>query len=500
VCLGNFMLLLDVTIVNVALPAISADLGTSFASLQWVVDGYTLALAALVLGAGTVADVVGHRGSYLVGLVVFAASSLACSLAPNATVLVAARAVQGLGGAAMLATSFALLNSSFAGRDRGVAYGVWGAVSGGASAIGPIAGGVLTDAASWHWVFLVNVPISALAMALTAFAVVAPEPRGGLARLDGPGILAFSATTAALTAGLIAANEHGWHSPRAWLPLSAGPVLLLAFLAVEARASRPLLDLSLLRNRRFVGVMVGALLLTFAAFGMYPYVSLWLQSVVGLSAVQGGTATVPLSATAFVVALSTGRYLQHVRAGTVIGSGLLLVGAGALVNAALVHGGAGWSTLVPGFVVAGVGVGLATPTLGAAAAGAVPIERAGMASGALNTMRQLGLALGIAILGGVFATRVSAVLRERQVSSPDRLARELSGGQAGRVLAAASDPTRTALGASFRAAAVSGVQETFLVCGVGGIVAGIAVLVLHRPVRAEPGHAVPEPLDEASAA
>ena len=482
VCLGNFMLLLDATIVNVALPDISADLGTSFSSLQWVVDGYTLTLAALVLGAGAAADALGHRRTYLVGLALFAVSSLLCGLASSASVLVAARAVQGIGGAAMLATSFALLNSSYSGRERGVAYGVWGAVSGGASAIGPIAGGVLTDGASWHWVFFVNLPISALAVVLTVSTVPTSDARRGPARIDLPGVVTFSAATAALTAGLIGADEHGWGSTQAWLPLAAGPVLLLAFVVAETRARQPLLDLSLLRSRTFVGVMIGALLLTFAAFGVYPYVSLWLQSVVGLSAIQGGTATVPLSATAFAVALATGRYLPHLRPGTIIGSGLLLVGAGALVNAALVGHGAGWRTLVPGFVVAGIGVGLATPTLGAAAAGAVPPERAGMAAGAMNTMRQLGLTLGIAVLGGFFAGRATGVLADRGLAGADRLGRELSAGQAHHVLGAAPASVRPGLDGSFQAAAVSGVQGTFLVCGVAGLLAGLVVLALHRPV------------------
>jgi EmrB/QacA subfamily drug resistance transporter len=499
VCLGNFMLLLDVTIVNVALPDVAADLGTSFGALQWVVDGYTLALAALVLAVGSVADVFGHRRTYLVGLVVFAASSLVSALAPTAGTLVAARAVQGLGGAAMLATSFALLNASYEGRDRGVAYGVWGAVSGGAAAIGPLVGGLLTDAGSWRWVFLVNLPVSVGAIALTALAVRPGRGRGRLADLDVPGVVLFSAAAAALTAGLIAADEHGWSARGAWLPLAVTPVLLFAFVRVEVRSPRPLLDLSLLRRAPFVAVMAGAMLLTFAAFGTYPYISLWLQSVAGLSAVQAGSATVPLSATAFVVALGAGRHLHRVRPGTVIGVGLLLVGAGALVNAALVHGDAGWASMLPGFVVTGIGSGLATPTLGAAAAGSVPIERAGMAAGVLNTMRQLGLTFGIAVLGGVFASRVTGVLAGHGVADPAGVAREVSGGQTHQVLGTWPGPTRSALEAGIRAAAVDGVQATFLVCGLAGLAAGVLVLVLHRP-RPAASVVLADAVEETSAA
>ena len=499
VCLGNFMLLLDVTVVNVALPDVAADLHTGFGSLQWVVDGYTLVLAALVLAAGSVADVFGHRRSYLVGLGVFALSSLASALAPTAGALVAARAVQGVGGAAMLATSFALLNSSYEPRDRGIAYGVWGAVSGGASAVGPIVGGLLTDVGSWRWVFLVNLPVSLLAVVLTALTIPRGRGRGRLADLDLPGVVTFSAAAAALTAGLIAADQHGWSAPGSRWPLVAAPLLLLVFVVVERRSPRPLLDLSLLRRAPFVGVMAGAMLLTFAAFGTYPYLSLWLQSVAGLSAVQAGSATVPLSATAFVVALVTGRYLQRFSPGTVIGCGLLLVGAGGLVNAALVHGGAGWASMVPGFVVTGIGAGLATPTLGAAAAGSVPIERAGMAAGALNTMRQLGLTFGIAVLGGVFASRVTDVLSGRGVADPAGVGREVSGGQARQVLDTLPESARSALQAGVRAAAVDGVQATFAVCGVAGLVAGVLVLVLHRP-RPSASAAVADLAEEPSAA
>jgi EmrB/QacA subfamily drug resistance transporter len=483
VCLGNFMLLLDVTVVNVALPRVADDFDTSFGSLQWVVDGYTLALAALVLAAGSVADVLDHRRTYLLGLVVFAASSLASALSPGASALVAARAVQGVGGAAMLATSFALLNVSYEGRRRGVAYGVWGAVSGGASAIGPLVGGVLTDVGSWRWVFLVNLPISALALVVAALSL---RPTGGgrdVRTLDVPGVVAFSAATAALTTGLIAADEHGWSAPRAWVPLAAAPLLLLVFVVVEARVRRPLLDLALLRRPAFVGVMVGALSLTFAAFATYPYVSIWLQSVAGLSAVQAGSATVPLSATAFVVALGTARYVHRVGAVTLAGVGLLLVGAGGLVNAGLVHGSAGWATMVPGFVVTGLGAGMATPTLGAAAAGSVPLARAGMAAGVLNTMRQLGLALGVAILGGVFAGRVTEVLAGHGVADPAEVGRQVSAGQAGQVLGSAAGTEHAATGAVLQAAAVSGVQASFLVCGLAGVLAGALVLALHRPVR-----------------
>src|SRR3954447_17505809 len=238
VCLGTFMLLIDVTIVNVALPDMAKDLETSFGSLQWVVDAYALTLAALVLGTGSIADLVGHRRAYIAGLALFAASSLVCGLAGNDGVLVAARAVQGLGAAAMFATTFALLNSNYSGRDRGVAYGMWGAVAGASAAIGPIAGGLLTEGISWRWIFFVNLPVSVLAIALCAVGLQdAHAPMRG--RIDVVGIATFTAAAATLTYGLIHANEYGWAKPASWLWLVACPGLLVAFLLTETRAAPP---------------------------------------------------------------------------------------------------------------------------------------------------------------------------------------------------------------------------------------------------------------------
>lgn len=481
VCLGTFMLLLDVTIVNVALPSMASDMRTSFGSLQWVVDAYTVTLAALVLGTGSVADVVGHRRTYLAGLVVFALSSLACGAAPSPGALIAARTAQGLGAAAMLATTFALLNAGYTGRRRGVAYGIWGAVAGGASAIGLFVGGVLTDALSWRWVFFVNLPTTALAIAL-AVAVLGETPTQRR-RIDVLGVVTFGAASGTLTDGLIRANAHGWGAPGTWGLLVAAGLLLAAFVGVEARADHPMIDLHLTRNGAFVGVMVGALLLTFSAFGSYAYTSIWLQSVLGLSAVQAGLTAAPLSAVAFTVSSRVGRHLHTAHPGPIIGVGLLLVGAGGLTTATLLHGSAGWASLIPGAVVAGVGVGLATPTLGAAAAAAVPVERTGMAAGALNTMRQLGFTLGVAVLGAVFAGRATDVLAARGVPDASRVGRELGGGQAHEVLRTVPLGAHAALDRSLHAAAVSGVQETFLVCGIAGLVAGALVLTLVRPAR-----------------
>ena len=491
VCLGTFMLLIDVTIVNVALPDMAKDLKTSFSALQWVVDAYALTLAALVLGTGSIADLVGHRRSYVAGLALFAASSLVCGLSPNDSVLVAARAVQGLGAAAMFATSFALLNSNYSGRDRGVAYGLWGAVAGASAAIGPIAGGLLTEGISWRWIFFVNLPVSVLAIALCAFGLQdAHAPMRG--RVDVPGIVTFTAAAGTLTYGLIHANEHGWAQSATWAWLIASPVLLIVFLVLESRTQQPMLDLNLMRNPSFVGILIAATMLTLAAFSSFTYTSIWLQSVLGLSPIQAGLTGLPLSLSAFVVSAAIGRVLQAKAPGPIIGGGVLLVGIGGLVAAALVHGSASWPELVPGFVLVGIGVGIATPTFSNAAMSAVPVQRGGMAAGAVNTGRQLGFALGIAALGSVFETRAQSVLTDHHVAGASGVSRAVAGGQTPLLLQKVPAAVRGQLDDAVHAAAVSGVQWAFLVSGIVGVLAGLAVLRLVRLPAAGDAHA-PQP-------
>ena len=498
VCLGSFMLLVDVTIVNVALPDMARDLKTSFGSLQWVVDAYALALASLVLGMGSIADQFGHRRAYVVGLILFALSSLVCGVSPNAAALITARAIQGIGGALMFATTAALLNSNYSGRDRGTAYGLWGAVLSASAAVGPIVGGVLTELLSWRWIFFVNLPVSVVAVALCVLGLAdVHAPVKG--RIDFAGMAAFTATAGSLTYGLIRANEDGWSGVGTWGWLVATPFLLGVFLLVESRASRPMIDLSLLRNRFFGGVLFAGVMLSFAAFGSYTYVSIWLQSVLGMSPIEAGLTGLPVSISSFFVAAGIGKVLHRVKPGPVIGGGLLLIGLGGVVGGLLLHGSATWPELIPGFTLIGVGVGLMNPMLNSAAMGAVPPQRGGMAGGALNTGRQLGLALGIAALGSVFAARAAHVLQGRGVPGADAVSRAVAGGQAPILLQRVPAATRAAMSSDFHAAGVAGIQWTMLVSGLAGVAAALLVLVLLRPGRAARASAAEAPVEAAAA-
>ncbi|WP_405899407.1 MFS transporter [Streptomyces sp. NBC_00727] len=472
VCLGTFMLLLDVTIVIVALPDMARALDASLSDLQWVIDGYALALAALLLGIGAAADRLGRRRVHVVGVVLFAAASLACGLASSPGLLVAARGVQGVGAAAMFATTLPLLASVYAGKDRSVALGLWGAVAGGAAAIGPVVGGLLTEGPGWRWIFYVNLPVSVAAVWLTGRTV--PESHGARdRRTDWAGTAAFAVFAGAATYAVVRAGSVGWASGQTLATFGIAALALVCFVLVELRVAHPLLDLSLFRTSAFTGVMAGALAFNLAAFGVLPYTSIWLQTVLGLSPVQGGLAVLPLAATSFVVAALGGRLLHGAPPRLTIGVGLVLVGAGTLGQAVLGEGSS-WPVLIPGLLVAGIGTGLVSPAIAGAALAAVPPERAGMAGGAVNTFRQLGYAFGVAVLGTVLTARMGESLDDGQSHA---LA---GGGAAG--LRAAGVPEH-----ALRTAFASGLNTAAVVAGAVGIVAGVAVLLLVKGRKTVPG-------------
>ncbi|MFE4751264.1 MFS transporter [Streptomyces mirabilis] len=468
VCLGTFMLLLDVTIAVVALPDMARALHASLSDLQWVIDGYALALAALLLGVGAAADILGRRRVHVAGVVLFAVASLLCGFASGPGMLVAARGLQGVGAAAMFATTLPLLGSVYQGRQRSTALGVWGAVSGGAAAVGPVLGGLLTEGPGWRWIFFVNLPVSVASVWLTLRVV--PESRGprGM-RIDWAGTVAFACFAGATTYGVVRAGADGWTSGVVTGSFGTAALALVAFVLVERRVAHPLLDLSLLRKPAFVGVMAGALAFNGVAFGVIPYLSIWMQTVLGMSPVRGGLTLLPLTGATMVVAILAGKLLHGVPARLTIGGGLLLVGSGAFCQAVL-DAGTSWTVLVPGLVLVGIGTGFVSPAIAGAALAAVPPERAGMAGGAVNTVRQLGYALGVAVFGTVLTSRMQDTL------SHDA-AHTLAGGGAGALRGPLSEHT-------LRAAFASGLDSASLAAGVTGMVAGALVLVLVRTPRA----------------
>jgi EmrB/QacA subfamily drug resistance transporter len=489
VCLGTLMLMVDITIVIVALPSMAGDLHSSFSDLQWVIDAYALTLAALLLTAGSLADRLGRRRVYLAGLVLFAASSLGCAVAPDTAVLIASRAAQGLGGAAMLATTMALLSHSYSGRRRGVAFGVWAAVSGASAAAGPILGGLLTEYLDWRAIFLVNLPVCVLAVVLTRLGLgESRNPHPG--SLDIAGMLTFTLAAGSLTYALSRGADDGWASGPILGLFAVAAAALLAFLVVETRRRYPMLDLSLFRNRSFSALLAAGMLLSAGAFGYLTYTSLWLQSVLGDGPVRAGlVGSLGLSGAGLVVSVTVGHFLHGISPKLPVGLGLVVLAAGDLLESRLTATSPG-THLVPGLVVAGVGMGLSLPVLSSAVMAAVPRDRAGMASGALNTFRQLGLALGIAVFGAVFRTGLGGALPASLHGS----AAALAGGRTGAVLAAVPATDRAAAGTAVRHAFAVGLDNTLTVAAAVTFAAGLAVLLLvSRDRSAAPAPAAPEP-------
>src|ERR1700759_5126413 len=354
ICTGTFMLLVDLTIVNVALPDMARELHTTFSDLQWVIDLYALVLGALVLTVGAAADRLGRRRIYVAGLVLFALSSLTCGVAPNVAVLLAARGVQGLGAAAMFATTMALISSTFEGRERGIAFGAWSAVAGAASAVGPIIGGLLTANFGWRWIFLVNLPVSVFAVVLTLRVVTEsrdPHPRP----VDLPGMVTFTVAAAALTYGLI---RGAWSSGETIALFAVAVLAVLAFVLAERRSAAPMLDLGLFKNPVFLAMVLAGSLLSAAAWAAMTYQSLWFQSVLGLSAIQAGLVFLPCAAAVFLVAGQIGRFLHRTSPRRMAGSGLLVIAVGRLAQA-VPRQKTSWPLFIPGRVVGGIGAGLA---------------------------------------------------------------------------------------------------------------------------------------------
>jgi EmrB/QacA subfamily drug resistance transporter len=482
ICLGTFMLLVDVTIVTVALPSMASDLHTTLPNLEWVVDAYALALAALLLGVGSSADRIGRKRVYLVGLVVFTAASLACGVAPNAGALIAARAVQGLGAAGMFGTTIALLGMHYAGKDRGVAFAVWGATNAIAAAAGPVVGGLLTEYLSWRWIFFVNLPVCLIAVVMS-IRVLREAKSETKRRLDTVGILSFTVASGALTYALIEAHSDGWGAPLTLSMFAVAAVALVVFVLVELRVRFPVLDLALFRRPSFSGLMLSALILQGAAFAYLLFESLWMQSVLGYSPVKAGLYILPMCGAAFVTSVLSGR-LGPFSPRLSMGIGLALIAAGAGAQAIL-DAQSSANAVVAGLVVSGLGVGLVTPSLSAAALGSVPPERAGMAGGAVNTFRQLGYALGIAVFGVIFQARIQNVLNgNAAVADPHQTAVALSGGQAQAVIGHAPAGVRGTVEHLVRQAFASGLNAMLILAAA---LAAVAALVSFTMVRVSTG-------------
>jgi len=407
VAFGLFMIMLDNTIVTVALPTIRRDLNIGISELEWIVTAYTLTFAAFILTGGKLADLLGRRLMFNVGLAVFTISSFVCGSAGSIHVLLGARAVQGVGAAIMIPSTLSIVTATFPPRQRGTAIGIWAGTAGMALAIGPLLGGVLTQHLGWHWIFYVNVPVGILALVVSR--IVIPESRDTSHEqgLDLPGLLSSGLSLFALTYALIEGNSKGWSSPLIVSLFVGAALLMFAFVLLEMHQRLPMLELSLFRIGNFVGSVVVALLVSLAMFGVFFFMSLYIQNIIGYSPTRAGASFLPMTVLVILVAPFAGRFSDRIGSRWLMGAGMALVAISLyLFSRVGLH--TTYLELLPAMIIGGVGMPLAMSPTTAAAMATVPVDKAGVGAGVLNSFRQVGGSLGIALLGAIMASKSSS--------------------------------------------------------------------------------------------
>jgi EmrB/QacA subfamily drug resistance transporter len=400
------MIMLDITVVNVALPAIRKDLGVTQAELEWTVAAYALTFASLLLTGGKLGDLYGRRLIFAIGLVVFTISSLACGLSGSATELIGARAVQGVGAALMMPSTLSIISATFAVKERGTAIGIWAGVSAMALAIGPLLGGIITEHISWNWIFFVNVPIGVVAVLAAIFVVPESKDTSRQQRLDLPGLITSALALFSIVFALIEANRYGWTSTLILSLFALGAVSLAGFIFLEMHQRVPLLDLSLFKSGTFAGANLVAILVTLAMFGIFVFFPIYMQTYLGWSPVQAGAALLPWTVMIVIFAPIAGKLSDRVGSRWLMAGGMTTVAACCLLLSTTGLHSSFWN-LLPAFLLGGLGMSFVMTPMSAAAMGAAPVAKAGVASGVLNTFRQVGVALGIAIMGAIVTDRAA---------------------------------------------------------------------------------------------
>jgi len=406
-----FMIMLDNTVVNVALPTIQKDLGIDVAELEWVVTGYALSFAVLMLSGGKLADMFGRRRIFMIGLAVFTLASLFCGLAGSAELLIAARVLQGVGAACMMPATLSIITATFPPRERGAALGIWAGVSAVALAIGPLVGGLITEHIGWNWIFYINVPVGLVGLVAARVIIRESKDTSHEQRLDLPGLVTSGIALFALVYALIEANSRGWTSPLILGLFALAAVSGTAFVLLELHQRLPMFDMTLFRNPTFAGANTVALLVSLAMFGVFFFISLFMQNVLGYSAVRAGVAFLPMTVLIIVVAPIAGKSSDRLGSRWLMTGGMTLVGCSLLIFAQLQPDSA-YLFLLPGMVLGGLGMAITMTPMTAAALSSVPVDKAGVGSGMLNTFRQVGGALGIAVMGAILANGSNSALAD----------------------------------------------------------------------------------------
>jgi EmrB/QacA subfamily drug resistance transporter len=409
VALATFMTYLDNNIVNVAMPAIQKDLRLTISGLEWVVSSYILVFASLLLAGGRLADVFGRKKLFLIGLGIFTVASLAAGLAGNATALVISRSVQGLGAALVTPTTLAIISATFTNaRQRATAVGIWSGVGALALAVGPLLGGVLSQHATWEWIFILNVPIGALTFVMGVRVITESRRDSGPRRLDVSGLGTSALALLALTYGLIEGQSRGWTSPLIVACFVVAVVLGAAFLWIERRNAQPMIAMSLFSERVFSGGLIALMMWGFGLFGIYFFTSLYLQNVLGFSPTKAGLAFLPMALLMAAGAVVSEQLSRRLGAHRVVAFAMLLM-AGGIAWVSLLSADTSFLGLMPSFAVIGIGGGLTVP-LTASVLDAMPREEAGVASGIFNASREISGLLGVAVIGAILATRQSGLV------------------------------------------------------------------------------------------
>jgi len=404
VSFGLFMIMLDNTVVNVALPSIQRDLDADLSELQWIVTGYALTFASLMLVGGKVADAYGRRRIFVLGIVVFTIASLLCGLAASSEMLIGARVLQGAGAALMNPATLSIIAATFPPRQRGTAIGIWAGVSALALAIGPLVGGLITEHISWHWIFFVNVPVGVLGI-VASYAFIDESRDETHASLDLPGLATSAVGLFALTYGLIEANTYGWTSGRIVGAFAVAVISLVSFVVIERRRREAMLPLDLFRSGTYTGANLVTLLVALAMFGVFFFVSLYMQNILGYSAVETGAAFLPLTILIILVAPVAGRSSDRFGSRGLMTTGMVLIALQLVMFSRLSADASFWN-LLPAFLVGGVGMALTMTPSAAAATRSVPVDKAGVGAAVLNSARQVGGTMGIAIMGAIMAAEI----------------------------------------------------------------------------------------------
>jgi EmrB/QacA subfamily drug resistance transporter len=401
VSFGLFMIMLDNTVVNVALPSIQRDLGADLSELEWIVTGYALTFASLMLVGGKVADAYGRRRVFVLGIVVFTFASLMCGLATSSSMLIGSRVVQGAGAALMNPATLSIIAATFPPRERGTAIGIWAGTSALALAIGPLAGGLITEHLDWSWIFFINVPIGLLGIA-ASFLFIDESRDETHSSLDLPGLASSAIGLFALTYGLIEANTYGWTSGRIVASFVLSAVALASFVVIERRRREPMLPLEFFRNGTYTGANLVMLLVALAMFGVFFFVSLYMQNILGYSAVQAGAAFLPMTMLIIYIAPLAGKTSDRLGSRGLMTAGMILLSVQLLVFSRL-GVDSSFFDLLPALVIGGVGMSLTMTPSAAAATRSVPVDKAGVGSAVLNCARQVGGTMGVAIMGAIVA-------------------------------------------------------------------------------------------------